>query len=285
MSIDLNGIIAWLTENWIWPAAIIGAIVLFFIIVSLLPDAKIRTSAEFPTTGDEARDLAIGAIQITTAMGAWNDPTAKHLTESKTLRRNLSSMWGLDSRSEWAETLAELPERRREPLRDGLLELRARLAAQTGKRPSKREWVQAAKAEGATGRQVTTVIDNIVGIEAGLRKKALGTQVLPDSATIASADAYALGQVAALATWGVALGFATREEIRPILADVSSRAKAQFGSWEEFGRSYLLGRALRNVENGLPLEKAVEANQDGITAYGQALDVKRDGGPWSSLAW
>ena len=35
----------------------------------------------------------------------------------------------------------------------------------------------------------------------------------------------------------------------------------------------------------MDLEKAVENNQDGVTAYGQAFDAKRGGGPWSTLAW
>ena len=285
MSIDVDAIIAWIAENWIWPAAIVGVIVLFFIVIALLPDARISTNPAFPIEGDEARDLAVGAIQITTSFGAWNDPEARAISESKSLRKNLVEMWGLTDRASWMETIQELPERRSDPLRDSLLRLRASVADSLGRRPTKKEWVKAAKEQGAGGRDVTDTISTIVTLENGFKKKKLGTLVLPDSATIRSSTGYAYGQCAALATWGVALGFATREEIRPILAEISARARSEFGSWEEFGRSYLLGRSLRLVEQGMDTEKALEKADDGLTAYGRAFDAKRGGGPWSTLTW
>lgn len=285
MSIELDTIIGWLIANWIWPAVIVGAIVVLFIVLALLPDAKMRTSAAFPVTGDEARELAVGAIQITTSLGAWNDPEAHAIRQSATLRRNLTAMWGLDDRDEWLETIRELPVRRSEPLRDGLLELRARLADTLGRRPSKKEWVAAAQAEGAAARPAGRVIDSIITLERALRTRKLGTLILPDSATIGSTRRYAYGQAAALATWGVALGFATREEIRPILTRTSEQARADFGSWEEFGRSYLLGRSLRLVEQGMDPAKAIDTTSDGLLAYSQAFDVNRGGGPWATLPW
>jgi len=285
MSIELDGIIDWIANNWVWPAAIVGVIIVFFIVISLLPDAKIATSDKFPTDGDEARALAVGAIQTTTSFGAWNDPEAQNISGSKSLRRNLVEMWDLTSRDSWLETIRELPERRTDPLRDGLLSLRAELADSLGHRPSKREWVEAAKGQGASGREITKVIGDIVTIETSMKKKKLGTVVLPDAATIRHTRGYAYGQCIALATWGVALGFATREEIRPLIKQISDRAREDFGSWEEFGRSYLLGRTLRLTEQGMEPEKAIEKTDDGLVAYGRAFDVKRGGGPWSTLRW
>jgi hypothetical protein len=286
MTIDLNGVVNWLIENWVWAAVVIGAIVIIAIVVKLLPDARIATSADFPTSGDEARDLAVGAIQITTSLGQWNDPEAHSIQKSKSLRSKLVDMWGLTDGSSWLETFEELPERRTDALRDSLLALRAELARSRNGRPTQREWLAAAKERGASGREVRSIIAAIVEIEKSMKKKQQGTVVLPADATIASVRGYAQGQQIALATWGVALGFATREEIRPMIRQVSAQAREDFGSWEEFGRSYLLGRTLRLVEQGMPAEKAIEKTDDGLVAYGQLFDAKRaNSGPWSQLPW
>ena len=286
MTIDLDAVVSWLIENWVWPAAVVGAIVLIVLVLKLLPDARIDTSADFPTSGDEARDLAVGAIQIATSMGKWNDPESHSIQESKSLRSTLVDMWGLTDGESWLETFEELPQRRTDALRDSLLALRAELARSGNGRPSQREWLAAAKERGATGREVKSVITAIVEIEKSMKKKYLGTLVLPADATIASVRGYAQGQQIALATWGVALGFATREEIRPMIRQVSAQARNDFGSWEEFGRSYLLGRTLRLVEQGMPAEKAIEKTDDGMFAYGRLFDAKRgNSGPWGQLPW
>lgn len=286
MTIDLDAIISWLVENWVWPAAIVGVIVVIALVLKLLPDARIDTSPDFPTSGDEARDLAVGAIQIATSLGQWNDPESHSIQQSRSLRSNLVSMWGLTDRTSWLETFEELPQRRTDALRDSLLAVRAELARSGNGRPSQREWLAAAKERGATGREVKTVIAAIVEIEKSMKKKYLGALVLPADVTIASVRGYAQGQQIALATWGVALGFASREEIRPMIRMVSAQARDDFGSWEEFGRSYLLGRTLRLVEQGMPAEKAIEKTDDGMSAYGRLFDAKRgNSGPWGQLPW
>ncbi|MBF4634757.1 DUF1266 domain-containing protein [Agreia pratensis] len=286
MEIGVDDVVQWLSENWGWVAAIVVGILVVAAALNLLPDARIPTSPDFPTSGDEARDLAVGAIQIVTSEGKWNDPESHTIRDSKGLRSRLVSMWGLTDRENWLETLEELPQRRTDSLRDSLLELRAELARTSGRRPSQREWLAAAKERGASGRDVKSVINAVTEIEKSLKKSALRTVVLPAGATIESVRGYAQGQQIALATWGVALGFATREDIRPVLRQVSAEARRDFGSWEEFGRSYLLGRVMRLVEQGMPVEKAIEKNDDGIRAYGQLFDAKRgNSGPWSTLPW
>jgi hypothetical protein len=286
VEIGLGGFVQWLSENWGWVAAVVAGIVVAALALNLLPDAPIPTSPDFPTSGDEARDLAVGAIQILTAEGKWNDPEAHTMRDSKDLRSKMVSMWGLTDRETWLETIEELPQRRADSLRDSLLALRAELSRASGRRPSQREWLAAAKERGVTGRDVKAVINAVVEIEKSLKKSALRTVVLPAGETVVSVRGYAQGQQIAVATWGVALGFATREDIRPIIRAVSEQARRDFASWEEFGRSYLLGRVMRLVEHGMPVEKAIEKNDDGIRAYGQLFDAKRgNSGPWSTLPW
>jgi hypothetical protein len=286
MRIDVDALFAWLVENWPIVAAVAAGILVIGLVLNLLPNARIATSAEFPTAGDETRDLAVGAIQIATSQGQWNDPEAHSIQKSKSLRSTLVSMWGLTDGETWLETFHELPQRRADALRDSLLAVRAELAAAGTRRPSQREWLAAAKDRGASGREVTQIVQSVVAIEKSLKKNSLGTVVLPPEATIASVRGYAQGQQVAVATWGVALGFATREEIRPLLREVSAQARSDFGSWEEFGRSYLLGRTLRLVEQGMPVEKAIEKNADGLIAFGQLFEAKRGrSGPWSTLTW
>ncbi|KJC65779.1 hypothetical protein TZ00_03155 [Agreia bicolorata] len=282
----MDEFVQWLTENWGWVAAIAAGILVVAVSLNLLPDARIPTSPDFATSGDEARDLAVGAIQIVTSEGKWNDPEAHTIRDSKALRSTMVSMWGLTDRQSWLETIEELPQRRTDSLRDSLFELRAELARTSGRRPSQREWLAAAKERGASGRDVKGVINAVVEIEKSLKKSALRTVVLPASETIESVRGYAQGQQIAVATWGVALGFASRDDIRPMLREISEQARRDFGSWQEFGRSYLLGRVLRLVEQGMPVEKAIEKNEDGIRAYGQLFDARRgNSGPWSTLPW
>ncbi|MDN4641450.1 hypothetical protein QCD70_14440 [Agreia sp. PsM10] len=174
MGIGLTMLLAWLSVN-------------------LLPNARIATSPDFPTLGDEARDLAVGAVQIATSQGRWNDPETRSIQESTSLRSRMIQMWGLTDRETWLETFRELP---------------------------------------------------------SLKKKALGSVVLPGHETIASVRGYAHGQQIAVATWGVALGFAT-------LREVSAQARKDFDS-----------------------------NPHGLIAYGQLFEAKRgNSGPWSQLGW
>jgi len=75
---------------------------------------------------------------------------------------------------------------------------------------------------------------------------------------IGNAPEIALGQAVAVSVWNVAMGLFMHEESRAAIQKINEQVCSQFGSCEEFGRSYVLGRAMHWSE-GKADEKVAES--------------------------
>lgn len=284
MQIDVAPIIDWIVENWIIFAVIGGVIVVGIIVLMLLPAAKVKDSPDFPADTAEANDLAIGFMQIRNADGAWNDALGTDLAKDAERKAALVELWGLTSHDEWVATIDRLVnDRRRRPLWQSLLQIRADLIKSTGVVPSRSAWLKGIKAAGGTGKgDERSVVDAVSYYEDEFRK-ITSKDVFPKSSAVTNLDGYALNQAAAVAVWGIALGIATPEESRARLREISDIARSEFASWGDFGRSVVVGRAM-HWSDGQMVEKQVKMGQDYAHDFERAMNPKVNG-PWSRLAW
>lgn len=286
----MNEIIQFFQDNLILSLLIgipIGLIILAKIlgfILNLIPDAKVKADPDFSTEDQRANDLALGFIQIRTAMGVWNDPEAREIAKSKSLKKNLASMWGLHTSADYQATIKRLVEdRRSRELWDSLLAVRMEAAKELGRKPTEREWLDAVKSEGGTGKgEEKDFIKAVHYYEKKLRKSGK-TIVFPDDAVVTNLEGYAFGQAVAVAVWGVAMEIATVDEATKIIRNINKIARKRFDSWEDFGRSYILGRALHQSDGKIDDELATKMG-DAQIEYAAALNEKIDG-PWTRLKW
>lgn len=284
MQIDIDFIIGWIVENWLIFAIIAGVIVVIILVLMLLPAAKVKDSPDFANDTPEANDLAIGFMQIRNADGVWNDALGTDLAKDTARKAALVEMWGLTSHDEWVATIDRLVgDRRRRPLWQSLLQIRADLVKRNGAVPSRSAWLKEIKAAGGTGKgDERSVVDAVSYYEDEFRK-ITSKEVFPKSAAVTNLDGYALNQAAAVAVWGVALGIATPEQSRERLREISDIARSEFASWGDFGRSVVVGRAM-HWSDGQMVEKQVKMGQDYAHDFERAMNPKTNG-PWSRLAW
>ena len=278
---DLGSLIEWLIGQW-WVWAIVGAVVLFFLVVWIMPAAKVKPSEKFSTTDAEANEIALGFLQIRNLpSGPWNDPTASDLVDYQ--KEVLVEQWGVHSRQDWLDNIERLSTvRRRREMWVLLLAVRADLAEKLGRMPKSKEWLAAVVAEGGNKRDARTFITAIEYIEREVRKR-VGKDIVTPDVFVKTLDGYGLGQAVAMATWGVALGHGDVAEARQIISRINAEGRPAFTSWADFGLSYIAGRVMHWSDGNVD-EKTFEKFGDGWSDFKAAATEKRNG-PWATLSW
>ncbi|MGW8482333.1 DUF1266 domain-containing protein [Microbacterium sp. NPDC055903] len=279
---DLGSIVGWLLEQW-WVWVIVGVIVLFFLVVWIMPAAKLKPAEQFASTGAEANDIALGFLQIyNLPSGPWNDPTASGLTERE--KRGLVDQWGVATRQEWLANIERLvTDRRRRDLWVSYLAVRGEVGARLGREPKTKEWLQAVIEAGGDKRDAKTFIGSIEAIEAETRK-VVGRKDFPADSYVTTLEGYAFGQAVALTTWGVALGHADIEEARSIIRRINVEARPLFSSWYEFGLSYTVGRVMHWSDGVLGDKTWDKFGASTANDFAAGVSAKRQG-PWALLPW
>jgi hypothetical protein len=278
---DVGSIFEWLIGQW-WAWAIVGVVVLFFLVIWILPDAKVKASPDHPTTGTEADEIALGFLQIVNLpSGHWNDPTASMLGERE--KKVLVDQWGVHTRTEWLANIERLTTvRRRREVWVLYLAVRGDLADRLGRTPKAKEWLAAIVQEGGDKRDARTFVTAIEYTEGQVRKQ-VGKDIVTPDVFVRTLDGYALGQAVAMATWGVALGYAADAEAREIIHRINVDGRPAFHSWADFGLSYIVGRVM-HWSDGAVDEKSFEKFGDGWSDFKAAASAKRNG-PWAMLPW
>lgn len=281
---DLGTTLGWFAGQW-WVWAVVGVILLGLILprlIDLIPSGRLRHSADHPTSGPEANELALGYPQIANiGSGEWNDPTAGGFTDRT--RAHIADQWSLHSHEDWIANVERLltDRRRREPWVISL-EVRAELGRALGRVPKTREWTKAIIDAGGDKRDAQFFVAAIEYIEQETRKRA-GKGAIPADVYVKTLDGYALGQAVAVATWGVGLGLGTVEEARQLIHRANVEARPLFGSWAEYGLSYVAGRAMHWSDGRLD-ENSWRKYGDAAGEVARALDAKQQG-PWAQLPW
>jgi hypothetical protein len=237
-----------------------------------------------PVDGPVARAIAVGALQLDNDDFPWNDITGSALDQKQ--QRGLREMWDLTDREAWLENLERLTSGNRF---DGpivaMMAIRDEIAPDH-RQPTDRDWLAAIKNHGGTGRgDEKKFVSNVRRWEKNLRK--VGTKnfiVYPADYAATSLEGYNIGQAAAMVVWGNAMGFAEPGEAEKLLIEISAIAKRQFGSWEEFGRSYLLGRCVNLYRMTEDNDKVQSSIIGTMWSYRYAFKGEH-GGPWATLAW
>lgn len=287
MSIDLNVIINWAIENWILLAAIVGGIILLFVILAIVAgNMNLSFHKDFPTDGPEANRLALGLPQLLNSGQYWNDPTASMVASSKSQRKMLQDMWGLHSEQDVLDNIERLVTvRRRRDLWQQLLEIRGKAAAANGGgRPTPKQWLAAIQGAGGSGKgEERDFVNAVHYYEDEFAKITDKTMFGKNAPVITNFDGYSFGQAVAVATWGVGMGFITRERSAEIIRQINDIARPEFASWADFGRSYAIGKVMHWSEGRMD-EKAASKFDDGARSMETALEAKNLG-PWASLPW
>lgn len=278
---DLGSLVDWLVGQW-WVWAIVGAVVLFFLVLWIIPAAKVKPSEKFSTTDTEANEIALGFLQIRNLpSGPWNDPTASALGDRE--KAVLVEQWGVPTRETWLANIERLMSvRRRREMWTLYLAVRTSVAERLGRTPKAKEWLAAIVEEGGDKRDAKTFITAIEYIESEVRKR-VGKDIVIPGLFVKTLDGYAIGQAAAMATWGVALGHGDIAEARTILHSINVEARPDFSSWADFGLSYVAGRVMHWSDGNVD-EKSFEKFGDGWSDFKAAATEKRNG-PWATLSW
>lgn len=237
-------------------------------------------SEQFSDSDLDANALALGLMQIRTLpSGAWNDPTAPYLSSSGL--EVLVDQWGVGTRGEWLNMIDFLATaRRRRHAWEQHLGVRNHLATTSGRTPTAREWLAAIAADGGDARDAGPFVAGIERVEHEVRAH-VGADVVTPELFVRTLDAYALGQAVAMATWGVALGYADVGEARLIIHRVNGDARRSFLSWADFGLSYLTGRVMHWSDGDVD-DTAFDRFGDGWETFRAAT---RRGAPWAALPW
>ena len=283
-SVDFNSITSifeWLIGQW-WAWAIVGAVVLFFLVIWILPDAKVKASPDYSTTDTEANEIALGFLQIVNLpSGHWNDPKASILGDRE--KKVLVDQWGVHTREEWLANIERLATvRRRREVWMLHLAVRTELAERLGRTPKAKEWLAAIVQEGGDKRDARTFVTSVEYAEAQVRKH-VGKDVVTPDVFVRTLDGYALGQAIAMTTWGVALGHGDVAEAREIIHRINQEGRPAFTSWADFGLSYIVGRVMHWSDGNVD-EKSFEKFGDGWSDFKAATTAKRNG-PWATLSW
>lgn len=278
---DLGSLVDWLVGQW-WVWAIVGAVVLFFLVLWIIPAAKVKPSEKFSTTDTEANEIALGFLQIRNLpSGPWNDPTASALGDRE--KAVLVEQWGVPTRETWLANIERLMSvRRRREMWTLYLAVRTSVAERLGRTPKAKEWLAAIVEEGGDKRDAKTFITAIEYIESEVRKR-VGKDIVIPGLFVKTLDGYAIGQASAMATWGVALGHGDIAEARTILHSINVEARPDFTSWADFGLSYIAGRVMHWSDGNVD-EKSFENFGDGWSDFKAAATEKRNG-PWATLSW
>ncbi|MCW2289062.1 uncharacterized protein DUF1266 [Leucobacter luti] len=245
-------------------------------------DCVHHTHTDFPVGTRDANLLALGLQQLSRSAQPWNDPTAAAMSEEQATA--IREWWGFHSRADLAQVVTWLStQRRRREHWQQLLALRDRAAlANGGQRPCTAEWLSLIAQSGGTG--LGDELDFVRSVTYFERSFGHADSTLyPAQATVTSFDGYALGQAAAIPIWGVGLGLISPDEALELVEQVNEIARTEFGSWQQFGRSYALGRAM-HWSDGAAAAHHVHFAAEAVSSMESALDPAR-GGPWATLPW
>lgn len=283
-SVDFNSVTSifeWLISQW-WAWAIVGVVVLFFLVTWLLPAAKVKASPDFSTSDTAANEIALGFLQIVNLpSGHWNDPTASILGDRE--KKVLVDQWGVHTRQDWLDNIERLATvRRRREMWVLYLAVRGDLADRLGRTPKAKEWLAAIVQEGGDKRDARAFVTSIEYSESEVRKR-VGKDIVTPGVFVRTLDGYALGQAVAMTTWGVALGHGDVDEARGIIHRINADGRPAFTSWADFGLSYVVGRVMHWSDGNVD-EKSFEKFGDGWSDFKAAATQKRNG-PWASLSW
>ncbi|WP_213815407.1 DUF1266 domain-containing protein [Glaciihabitans sp. dw_435] len=245
------------------------------------PRAILQHPSE-PTEGIAARSVALAALQLDSTDIPWNDFGGTAITAEALLDARVT--WGLTDARRWNEYFEQLMSAARfDPRVTQLFAERARLTAKA--RLSESHWARVAQGDRSTGGlDAHRIIHNVHRWEAEIARHDTARNI-PGSWVVTSLRGYDLGEAAATAVWGVALGYVTREESALMLARVDLEARAVFSCWEDFGRSFIIGRCV--VLSRSMAGDTAEADAEVVhlmRSYTVALD-EHTAGPWTRLAW
>lgn len=283
-SVDFNSVTSifeWLISQW-WAWAIVGVVVLFFLVIWILPAAKVKASPDYSTTDTAANEIALGFLQIVNLpSGYWNDPKASILGDRE--KKVLVDQWGVHTRQDWLDNIERLTTvRRRREMWVLYLAVRSELADRLGRAPKAKEWLAAIVQEGGDKRDARTFVTSIEYSESEVRKR-VGKDIVTPGVFVRTLDGYALGQAVGMTTWGVALGHADVDEAREIIHRINLDGRPAFASWADFGLSYTVGRVMHWSDGNVD-EKSFEKFGDSWSDFKAAATEKRNG-PWASLSW
>ena len=234
---------------------------------------------DYSRTNRQANLLALAYLILDESDSHWNDPTASDNTAASNAR--LREQWGLHSGQDVFDTVVRLLTVRhhREPWQRLLAARAVAAQAEGGRRPATEQWLAAVRdSSGSAGGEELKFIKVIEYYE-----KELGRERFPRNDPVLSLDGFALAQAVAVATWGVGLGLISNAESMQLIEQANEVARREFGSWEAFGRSFLLGEVMELTGGNVSKEGLAAAKRRSMR-LNFALDDEY-GGPWDRLPW
>ncbi|QSQ16046.1 DUF1266 domain-containing protein [Myxococcus landrumensis] len=200
--------------------------------------------------------ILLGAVNAEQITAYWNSletgvPTMR-------LRTGLSEWWGVYNGQTAAAQVEKLLSAGHRVAFDAALGQLANVSPE--------QWEQVAKSGGEA-------LSNLGASLASLKE---------DKTTFTAEDlargtlAWDLGRAVVVTRMSYDLKFLDESQAWAFIARASEQARAQFSSWEQWGKSYLLGRAMWNSS-----EDGMLSGLASITADCQATPD----GPWTKLAW
>ena len=247
--------------------------------VSILSNLKLSYHQDYSRTSREANLLALGYLPIRESGAYWNDPTGSGLEDNK--KAEIAATYNLRTGNDAFNLVVELLEfRARRDNWQKLLDIRARgTEANGGRKPAIETWLADAKSGGALGRSgEQEFIESIERYE-----QQLGSRYFPPREPVTSLDGYALGLAVAISNWSVGLGLMGEAESLALIEQANELARKEFESWEDFARSFILGRAI-HLSGGSFNQEQLKRARKGIELMTQAMDNESPGA-WYQLPW
>ncbi|MFC5719323.1 DUF1266 domain-containing protein [Streptomyces gamaensis] len=241
-----------------------------------------------PLHGPLARGLACGAPSAVRDGVPWNELGAVHRDYQQD-RAELWETWGVNDPVSWRQLTERLLSGAGAG-REAEFALRAREGLSehaSGKAPTAEEWRDAvrrvllhrAASDGDT-EAFTSAVDRILACEERLRADA----VLPPGGRVASAAAFDHGCAVLLARLGLAARLCAPADAEYLVVSAGERARAAYGSWQEFAAGFLLGLALRERERNDPRGGQRDARYASALAAHRVLTADA-ASPWANIPW
>lgn len=268
---------------WLW--IVIGIVVAIVAFITIFWFATpFPYDRRYPTDTPQANRQALGLLLLHSVDCLWNDPTASAFAKDPETSELVKHNWGIEGADDVYDTIERLVRTRRQnPLWQQLMLARAAAAQQIGgKRPSQAQWLEAIRQAGGTGEgPELQFVQATHHFEELLSKRC--RRILDEDHPMLSTDAYGLGKAVAMCVWSVHWGYLTQEESQAIIRNINDIARAEFDSWEAFGRSYVVYCALFWTDADIADEENLDlATRDAMT-LADALGSRH--APWDKLPW